>query len=61
MHEKTAKNMDIWYHFIKDVVPQDKIKVKNINTLKNPIDMMMKPLIATRFTNFLDLVGLRVP
>jgi hypothetical protein len=39
-----TKHIDAHYHFVRDVIEQDLVKVCMISTYDNPTDMMMKPI-----------------
>ena len=41
-HERT-KHIDVKYHYVRDVISQGKLKVRNISTHDNPADTMTKP------------------
>jgi len=47
-HERT-KHIDIQYHFVRDVVFEDNVLVKKINTEENMTDMLTKPLPIAKF------------
>ncbi|KAG8474867.1 hypothetical protein CXB51_031602 [Gossypium anomalum] len=55
-HERT-KNIDVRYHFVRDIIARGDIVVSKISTHKNPADMMTKSLPITKFEHCLDLVG----
>ena len=44
-----TKHIDIWYHFVRDVVFEDNVLVKKINTEENLTDMLTKPLPIAKF------------
>jgi hypothetical protein len=39
MHHERIKHIDICYHFVRDIVSEDKVLVKKIGTEKKPADM----------------------
>ncbi|KAG8478601.1 hypothetical protein CXB51_028410 [Gossypium anomalum] len=55
-HERT-KHIDVWYHFIRDIIARGDIVVSKISTHENPADMMTKSLPITKFEHCLVLVG----
>ncbi|KAG8503021.1 hypothetical protein CXB51_000861 [Gossypium anomalum] len=55
-HERT-KCIDVWYHFVHDIIAHGDIVVSKISTHENPADMMTKSLPITNFEHCLDLVG----
>ncbi|KAG8472363.1 hypothetical protein CXB51_034244 [Gossypium anomalum] len=55
-HERT-KYIDVWYHFVRDIIARGDIVVSKISTHENPADMMTKSLPITKFEHCLDLVG----
>ncbi|KAG8479138.1 hypothetical protein CXB51_029778 [Gossypium anomalum] len=56
-HERT-KDIDIRYHFVRDIIARGDIVVSKISTHENPADMMTKSLPITKFEHCLDLVGI---
>ncbi|KAL6314320.1 hypothetical protein AAG906_019020 [Vitis piasezkii] len=53
-HERT-KHIDVWYHFVCDIIGRGDIVVAKINTHDNLADMMMKILPIAKFEHCLDL------
>ena len=56
-YERT-KQIDVKFHFIRDVIEKCTVTVKKIGTTNNLVDMMMKPLSVAKFMHCLDLVGI---
>ena len=56
LHERT-KNIDVRYHFIREVIAHGEIVVSKVSTHANSADMMTKRLPCTKFEYCLDLVG----
>jgi hypothetical protein len=48
VHERSKHN-DFKYHYVRDVVPQGKLKVCKISTHDNPTDMITKPIPVAKF------------
>lgn len=55
-HERT-KNIDVRYHFMRDIITRGAIIVSKISTHDNPTDIMTKTLPSAKFEHFLDLVS----
>ncbi|KAG8471995.1 hypothetical protein CXB51_036506 [Gossypium anomalum] len=55
-HERT-KYIDVWYHFVRDIIARGDIVVSKISTHENPVDMMTKSLPITKFEHCLDFVS----
>jgi hypothetical protein len=53
-------NIDVKYHYVRDIVAQGKLKVCNISTQNNPADMMTKPDPVAKFDLCSGLVGITV-
>lgn len=47
-HERT-KDIDVRYHFLREVMTQGDITVKIIATAENPADMLTKPVPVLKF------------
>ncbi|PHT83044.1 hypothetical protein T459_11487 [Capsicum annuum] len=56
-HERT-KHIDVWYHFVHEIIACGDIMVSKINTHENPGDMMTKTLPSAKFEHCLDLFWL---
>ena len=54
-HERT-KNVDVRFHFIKDVTSSGKIKLKKVSTEDNVVDMATKIVPLNKFRHCLDLI-----
>jgi hypothetical protein len=57
MLTERTKHIDICYHFVRDVIEQDFMKVCKISTHDNPADMMTKPISVAKFELCSSLVG----
>ena len=57
-HHERTKHIDIWLHFICDIIAQGAVKVK-VATEDNLADMMTKVLPGTKFRHCLNLVNAR--
>ncbi|KAG8498213.1 hypothetical protein CXB51_006868 [Gossypium anomalum] len=55
-HERT-KHINVWYHFVRDIIARGDIVVNKISTHENPADMMTKSLPITKFEHCSNLVG----
>jgi hypothetical protein len=58
-HERT-KNIDIKYHYVRDVVARGKLQVCKISTHDNPADIMTKHVPVAKFELCSNLVGITV-
>ena len=56
--QERTKNIDVKYHYVRDIVEQGKLKVCNISTHDNPTDMLTKPVHVAKFELCSDLVGI---
>jgi hypothetical protein len=46
---KRSKHIDVKYHYMRDIVAQDKLKVGKINTSNNHADMITKSVHVAKF------------
>jgi len=60
VQEKRSKHIDIWYHYVRDAIEDDKIKPYHINGARNPADILTKNLGQILFHQFRLLLGLEV-
>ena len=58
MFHKRTKHIDVKYHYVRDVVAQDKLKVCKISTHDNSADMLIKPVPVAKFELSSSLVGI---
>lgn len=54
---KRLKHIDIRYHFVRDLIKNNKINVKYISTSEQPADMLTKPLSKESIMRFLRQYG----
>ena len=59
-HAKT-KHIDVQYHFVRDMVKENKVKLEEVETLVNIIDALTKPVSTKKFRWCLDSMGLSTP
>ena len=55
-HEK-GKHIDIWLHFVRDMISTAKVKVKKIHIEDNPADILTKAVTIDKFRRCLNLIG----
>ena len=48
-HAKT-KNIDVQYHFVRDMVEDKKVLLKKVDTLKNVVDSLTKSISTKMFS-----------
>jgi hypothetical protein len=58
-HERT-KHIDVKYHYVREVIIKDRLKVPKISTHDNPTDMMTKSVPVAKFELCSSLVGIIV-
>ena len=55
-HDK-SKNIEIRYHFIRDMVQKEAVKLKYVPTEEQVADVLTKPLARVKFEYFRDKIG----
>ena len=60
MDPKTAVEASLQYHFVREVVEDNKIKFDYVPTDENVADIFTKALLRPRFMGFVKSLGLRV-
>ena len=58
-HSRT-KQIKLKYHFIRSVLEDGQLKLENIHTSQNPIDMLTKVVTREKLRFFLVSIGLQV-
>ena len=53
-----TKHIDLQYHFIREAVEDNKIKMEYVPTDKNVADIFTKALAKPRFVGFMERLGL---
>ena len=52
-----TKHIDVRYHFIRNCVEEDKVKLKYVRTEDQLADMFTKPLGISKFFEFREKIG----
>jgi len=60
VQEKRSKHIDIWYHYVKDAIEDNKIKPYHIDGARNPADILTKNLGQVLFHQFCLLLSLEI-
>jgi len=60
VQEKRSKHIDIRYHYVRDAIEDDRIKLYHIDGAKNPADILTKNLGQILFHQFRPLLGLEI-
>ena len=58
MFHNTTKHIDIYHHYIREVVARGAVKVVKISTDDNAADMLTNSLPVAKFSLCLNLVGI---
>ena len=56
-HDKT-KHIEIWYHYLCDMVQRGAIKLQFVSTNEQVADVLTKPLSCVKFEHFRDKLGI---
>ena len=60
LQEKYFKHVDIYYHYVRDLIKNKQIKPYYINRKKNPANILTKNLGQTLFNHFHPSLGLGI-
>ena len=55
-----TKNIDVQYHFMRDMIEDSKGKLEKVETLMNVFDALTKPVSIEKFRWCLESMGLSV-
>lgn len=58
MFQEKKKHIDVRYYFVCDIISKGNILIKKIGVVENPIDMMNKSLVVSKFKHCLDLISI---
>jgi hypothetical protein len=56
-HDK-LKHIEIWYHFIHDMMQRRALKLQYVSTNEHVADVLTKPLSRVKVGHFRDKLGL---
>jgi hypothetical protein len=56
-HDK-SKHIEIWYHYIRDMVQTGTIKLQYVGIDEQVADVLTKPLSRVKFEHFRDKLGI---
>jgi hypothetical protein len=59
-HSKT-KHIDVQYHFVRDMVEQNKVLLEKVDTLKNVADSLTKSISTEKFSWCRESMGIVTP
>ena len=58
MQESRAKHIDIWYHYIRELINAKQVELMFVPGEMNPADIFTKNLMRVKFTQFRNQMGL---
>jgi hypothetical protein len=58
--EKQSKHINIWYHYIQELIETDVVHLLYIQGMENPADILTKNLRHTKFSTFRPKLGLSI-
>ena len=53
-----SKNIEIRYHYIRDMVQRGALKLQYVSTNEQAADVLTKPLSRVKFEHFQDKLGI---
>jgi hypothetical protein len=56
-HSKT-KNIDVQYHFVRDMVESKKVLLEKVDTLENIADSLTKSVSVVKFSWCIEVMGI---
>jgi hypothetical protein len=59
LHHKRTKHIDVYYHYTRQMVEEDIVVLKRIDTSDQVADMLTKPLRKTLFKKHVDCLNMR--
>ena len=57
---KRTRHIDIKYHFIRELVENNKIRIIHINIKNQLVDLLTKPITGPGLTTWKDKIGLEI-
>lgn len=59
MFYERTKHIDVWYHFVRNIIASGDIVMDKVSTHNNLADIMTKSLPVAKFKHCLNLVSIR--
>jgi len=56
VYHAKMKHIDVRYHFVRDILEDEDIELKNIHTQNNPMDMHTKVISRVKFNHYKNLL-----
>ena len=53
-----VKHIDLSYHFVRELVNNNHLKLEYVNSRNNPADVFTKPLNKNQFNNYCQFIGI---
>ena len=58
VHHQRTKHIDVRYHFVREIIDEQEIILKKIDTKENPADMLTKVVSGIKFRHCLSLINI---
>ena len=58
VYHARMKNIDVRYHFVREIIEEGGVLVQKIKTDENPADMLTKMVVTIKFNHCLDLINI---
>ena len=58
VHHSHTKHINVWFHFVREIIEKGNILLLKIDTANNPTDMLTKVVSWIKFQHCLDLVNI---
>jgi len=52
------KNIDVRYHFVREILEEEEIVLQKIHIMENLADMLLKVVTRAKLEHYLDLVNI---
>ena len=56
MYHARMKQMDVRFHFVREILEESDIELLKVHTKENPVDMLTKVVLGVKFTNCKELL-----
>lgn len=58
IYHTCTKHIDVWFHFVREIVDEGKIFLQKIKTVENPANMLTKVMTTIKFQHCLNLINI---
>ena len=55
---KSSKHIDVCYQFVQGIISEGRVLLQKIEAIKNPAELLTKPVTTIKLNHCLDLINI---